>query len=205
VMRESKDVAFVVMLAGVGVPIRELLDQQARDIASASGVKYEKTPALAAIDDEIYARLATGKSDAESLDFVRGKLKEAMALYPEDLKKAMGWSDVTLEAHARVAVSPWFMLLSQYDPRKTLPAVKCPVLALFGSKDTQVAAAPNSAAMKAAFDAGGNRDVTMKTFPDLNHLFQHAKSGAPAEYGSIEETMSPEVTDMISKWIKKRT
>jgi hypothetical protein len=59
--------------------------------------------------------------------------------------------------------------------------------------------------MKAAFDAGGNRDVTLKTFPDLNHLFQHAKSGAPTEYGSIEETMSPEVTDMISKWIKKRT
>jgi hypothetical protein len=47
--------------------------------------------------------------------------------------------------------------------------------------------------------------VTLKTFPDLNHLFQHAKSGAPAEYGSIEETMSPEVTDMISKWIKERT
>jgi uncharacterized protein len=204
VMRESKDVAFVVMLAGVGVPIRELLDRQARDIASAGGVKYEKTPALEAIDDEIYGRLATGKSDAESLDFVRGKLKEAMVLYPEDLKKAMGWSDATLEGHVRMVVSPWFMLLSQYDPLETLPAVKCPVLALFGSKDTQVAAAPNSAAMKAAFDAGGNRDVTLKTFPDLNHLFQHAKSGAPAEYGSIEETMSPEVTDMISKWINER-
>ena len=85
VMRESKDVAFVVMLAGVGVPIRQLLDRQARDIASARGVKYDRTPALEAIDDEIYARLATGKSDAESLDFVRGKLKEALALYPEDL------------------------------------------------------------------------------------------------------------------------
>jgi pimeloyl-ACP methyl ester carboxylesterase len=205
VMRESKDVAFVVMLAGIGVPMRELLDQQARDIASASGVKYEKTPALEAIDDEIYARLATGRSDAESLEFVRGKLKEAMALYPEDLKKATGFSDATLEAYVRMFVSPWFTLLSQYDPRETLPAVKCPVLALFGSKDTQVAAAPNSAGMKAAFDAGGNRDVTMKTFPDLNHLFQHANSGAPAEYASIEETMSPEVTDMISKWIKERT
>jgi uncharacterized protein len=204
VIRESKDVAFVVMLAGVGVPMRELLDLQTRDIASASGVKYEKTPALRAIDDAIYARLATGKSDAESLDFVRGKLKEAMALYPEDLKQAMGWSDAMFEAHVRMAVSPWFMLLSQYDPRKTLPAVKCPVLALFGAKDTQVAAAPNAAGMKAAFDAGGNRDVTLKTFPDLNHLFQHAKSGAPAEYGTIEETMSPEVTDMISKWINER-
>jgi pimeloyl-ACP methyl ester carboxylesterase len=205
VMRESKDVAFVVMLAGIGVPVRDLLDRQARDIASASGVKYEKTPALQAIDNEIYARLASGKSDAELQDFVRGKLKEATALYPEDLKKAMGWSDAMLEGYVRMTVSPWFMLLSQYDPRETLPAVKCPVLALFGSKDTQVAAAANSAGMRAAFDAGGNRDVTLKTFPDLNHLFQHAKTGAPAEYGSIEETMSPEVTDMISKWIKERT
>jgi pimeloyl-ACP methyl ester carboxylesterase len=205
VMRESKDVAFVVMLAGIGVPMRELLDRQARDIASASGTKYEKTPALEAIDDEIYSRLAKGKSDAELQEFVRGKLKEAMALHPEELKKAMGWSDAMLEGHVRMLVSPWFMLLSQYDPRKTLPGVKCPVLALFGEKDRQVAAAANSAGMKAAFDAGGNRDVTMRTFPDLNHLFQHAKSGAPAEYASIEETMSPEVTDMIARWIKERT
>src|SRR6185436_15050788 len=130
VMRESKDVAFVVMLAGVGVPMRELLQQQARDIASTSAVKFERTPALEAIDDEIYARLATGKSDAELLAFVRGKVKESMALYPEDLKKGMGWSDVTIEGYVRMLVSPWFMLLSQYDPRKTLSAVKCPVLAL---------------------------------------------------------------------------
>jgi pimeloyl-ACP methyl ester carboxylesterase len=128
-----------------------------------------------------------------------------MALYPEDLKKAMGLSDATIEARVRMVVSPWFMQLSQYDPRETLPAVKCPVLALFGSKDTQVAAAPNSAGMKAAFDAGGNHDVTLRTFTNLNHLFQHATTGAPAEYGSIEETMSPEVTALISQWIKKRT
>jgi fermentation-respiration switch protein FrsA (DUF1100 family) len=81
--------------------------------------------------------------------------------------------------------------------------VKCPVLALFGAKDTQVAAGPNSAGMKSAFDIAGNSHVTLTTFPDLNHLFQHAGTGAPAEYATIEETMSPEVTATVAAWIKK--
>ena len=38
----------------------------------------------------------------------------------------------------------------------------------------------------------------------MNHLFQTAGTGAPAEYGMIEETMAPEALETISDWILER-
>jgi len=36
----------------------------------------------------------------------------------------------------------------------------------------------------------------------LNHLFQHAKTGQVSEYVTIEETISPEVLNIMKNWIK---
>jgi fermentation-respiration switch protein FrsA (DUF1100 family) len=102
-------------------------------------------------------------------------------------------------------MSPWFMELASYDATKELRNIRCPVLALFGGKDMQVAAQPNSDAMKATFAAAGNRAVTLRTFPGLNHLFQHAGTGALTEYSAIEETLSPEVMDTTAQWILTAT
>ncbi|HRU57116.1 MAG TPA: alpha/beta hydrolase, partial [Bacteroidales bacterium] len=80
--------------------------------------------------------------------------------------------------------------------------VKCPVLALNGDKDTQIAADVNLPAIENALRTGGNNSVKSVKFPGLNHLFQHCKTGLPAEYGQIEETMSPEVLKTIASWIR---
>jgi len=92
-----------------------------------------------------------------------------------------------------------------YDPAPALAKTKCPVLALYGSKDLQVPAAQNLPVLKKALAEGGNKDVQAEELPDLNHLFQHAKSGSPNEYGGIEETMAPAVIDEVSGWILKHT
>jgi uncharacterized protein len=90
-----------------------------------------------------------------------------------------------------------------YDPLPALQKVKCPVLALNGEKDLQVSAADNLPLIQKTLEEAGNKDITTKPLPELNHLFQHAESGSPAEYGAIEETMSPEVLQMIADWIGK--
>jgi hypothetical protein len=41
--------------------------------------------------------------------------------------------------------------------------------------------------------------------PGLNHLFQTAKTGSPAEYGKIEETFSPVALKTIGDWIAEQT
>ena len=75
------------------------------------------------------------------------------------------------------------------------------MLALDGSKDTQVPAWQNLPAIRAALEAAGNKHFEAIEMPGLNHLFQTAKTGAVSEYSSIEETMSPAVLEKVATWI----
>lgn len=79
--------------------------------------------------------------------------------------------------------------------------VKCPVLAVGGSKDLQVPARTNLDAIEKALHKGGNKRVTIREFTGLNHLFQLADTGLPDEYGRIEETFSTEVLEFVGKWM----
>jgi fermentation-respiration switch protein FrsA (DUF1100 family) len=88
-----------------------------------------------------------------------------------------------------------------YDPASTLQRVRVPVLAINGSLDLQVPAKQNLPAIEAALKAGGNGKTKVVELPGLNHLFQKATSGAPAEYGTIEETMNPQALAVIGDWI----
>jgi pimeloyl-ACP methyl ester carboxylesterase len=101
--------------------------------------------------------------------------------------------------------SPWFRYFLAHDPAPALAAVKCPVLALFGEKDMQVAAKQNLPVMEQAFKKGGNRDVTLKVLPDANHLFQASKTGSPSEYASLKKEFVPGFLEMISAWILEKT
>ena len=96
----------------------------------------------------------------------------------------------------------WFRFFLVTDPAVYWKQVKCPVLALNGGKDTQIAADVNLPAIEKALKAGGNKNVKTIKFPSLNHLFQNCQSGLPAEYGRIEETISPEVLETMASWIR---
>jgi fermentation-respiration switch protein FrsA (DUF1100 family) len=87
------------------------------------------------------------------------------------------------------------------DPAIFWKKVKCPVLALNGEKDLQVSAMENLPAIENALKSSGNKSVKIVSLPELNHLFQHCKTGLPAEYGEIEETFSPEALQIIADWI----
>jgi hypothetical protein len=86
-----------------------------------------------------------------------------------------------------------------------LEKIKVPVLALNGEADVQVASKENLDLIFDALKAGGNKDFAVKSFPNLNHLFQTSKTGLPNEYGEIKETISPLVLETIADWILKRT
>jgi len=105
-----------------------------------------------------------------------------------------------LDAEARAYASPALRSLLAYDPKPALQAVPCPVLALNGSKDLQVVADQNLPLLRE--DLAGNPDATVRELPGLNHLFQTAQTGSPAEYGRITETFAPEALALISGWIR---
>jgi fermentation-respiration switch protein FrsA (DUF1100 family) len=112
--------------------------------------------------------------------------------------------DAFIEAQTRQVTSPWFRWFLAHDPAPILERVDVPVLALFGALDLQVPPAQNAEAVEAALRRGGNPDITVRVLPGLNHLFQTARTGAPAEYGGIDETMSPTVLELVSGWIIER-
>lgn len=92
----------------------------------------------------------------------------------------------------------------KYDPALILKDVKCPVLALKGSKDLQVPPKENLEAIKIGLEKGKNKHVTIKELPNLNHLFQECRTGTPDEYAKIEQTFSPTALNEISTWILKQ-
>ena len=119
-----------------------------------------------------------------------------------------GFSDEELEPQIRAQLqqllSPWFRFFLTYDPVPALRKLQVPVLALNGEKDTQVPVNENFSAIREALEEGGHTDFELVEMPGLNHLFQTAETGAPAEYASIEETMSPVALEKMSNWILAR-
>jgi hypothetical protein len=143
----------------------------------------------------IFDIILNEKDSANQIDRLQRSYSNGM--YPmlnEDQKAA-------IDARVNAVNTPWFRYFLTYNPQPTLTKVKCPVLALNGEKDVQVPAKTNLQAIKNALTEGGNKNFKTIELENLNHLFQHCKTGAIAEYGEIEETISPEVLEIIKDWI----
>ncbi|MCC6906958.1 MAG: alpha/beta fold hydrolase [Phycisphaerales bacterium] len=196
---QSDDVAFVVTLAGTGLPGSDILRLQTRLIAAASGMLTDKQ--LDEMEETQKEALACIMSDAprqEKIDMVVALMRE----------QGMAADDATLNALAEQQLaqmnSAWFKFFYTYDPRPALRKVTCPVLAINGSLDLQVPPKENLEEIRKALTEAGNKDFTIKELEGLNHLFQHATTGSPDEYGKIEETFAPEALELIANWINTR-
>jgi fermentation-respiration switch protein FrsA (DUF1100 family) len=132
------------------------------------------------------------------------KQPKERAVLEKELRESLKGAP-NIDATIASVLSPWLLFFIRYDPRPTLEKVRCPVLAINGSKDVQVAPKENLAAIAAALRKGGNEQVTCKELPSLNHLLQKCVTGLPAEYGKIEETMSEEALALIGDWIAERS
>ena len=95
--------------------------------------------------------------------------------------------------------SPYMQYFLKLDMREKLGDISCPVLALNGKKDRQVDAENNLNALSKGLPE--NRRTKIQAMDDLNHLFQHCETGATGEYAMIEETIAPEVLEMMGKWV----
>ena len=95
----------------------------------------------------------------------------------------------------------WYRFFMQYDPQADIAKIKCPVMALNGSKDLQVISTQNLPALRRTLPK--NERNLIREYDALNHLFQHCTTGLPTEYGMIEETFSEEALNDIVAWIKQ--
>lgn len=189
VAANSKDVAFIVLLAGTGVPGDQILLEQQTLIGRAAGIDSAVLAQNEMLNKKAFELIKT-TNDIEKL---RSDLR--------DLLKQNNIPESKINPSIADATSPWKLYFTRHDPAPVLANVKCPVLALNGSNDLQVPK-ENLQAIKNALIKGGNKNVTTKELPGLNHLFQESKTGSPAEYGTIEQTMSPITLQEVLNWIK---
>ena len=202
---QSPDVAFIVLMAGTGIPGDEILILQGQALLKAEGADEKKLNWQRQVQSRILAVAKQEKDNTVAEKKIKDIFQEETAKLPEEEKKELEKVKSMAEGQLKMVLSPWFRYFLSYDPRPTLMKVKCPVLAINGEKDVQVIAKINLDAIAKALKEGGNQEVTTKEFLNLNHLFQTCKTGTVGEYGKIEETISPAVLELMGDWILRHT
>ncbi len=197
---QSPDVAFIVLLAGTGVPGEQILYRQAEVIARKSGAPEAAIQRNRQLQERVFEILHREPDDEKAAQQIADAL--AQNLTRGTLSDTQRQS---FEAQARAYTRPWFRTFITLNPADYLRKVKCPVLALWGANDLQVDPDLNLPAVQNALKAGGNKRFTVRKLPDLNHLFQKSSSGLPTEYAQIEETFNPTALKIIGDWLQTIT
>jgi fermentation-respiration switch protein FrsA (DUF1100 family) len=201
VAARDKAIAFIVLLAGVGIPGNQLLLMQQELIGKASGLDTNDLKKAWHINKSTFDLVLKHRNPDSLKEALTTDLKQSFKEMPQSLKPAGMSEEMYLNMVLGQLTTPWMADLIRYNPAPVLERVTCPVLALNGEKDLQVPAKPNLAAIEAALKKGNNSNITVRELPDLNHLFQECESGLPAEYGQLEQTFSPLALKEISSWI----
>lgn len=185
----SKDIDFIVLLAGPGLRGDALLLLQTELIERQSGVSSEEIKKRQEILKGAYDLVLASSANDENF-------KNSVSTYFNSK-----FDENQAKAATHQITSNWWYTFIKMDPAVALAKVKCPVLALNGSKDLQVPAEVNLQVIEKTLAKAGNKKVTAKILPNLNHLFQECKTGSPDEYEKIEQTFSPIALEEISNWV----
>lgn len=195
------ETAFVVLLAGNAVPGIELLVAQNKALFEKQ-LPEEQLQKYLQLREAQFKVAATEKDVAKAAEQIRQLEQEAKAKLTPQEQQQLGLTDRAEQTIVAQLSSPWMRYYLAYDPAPALRKLKMPVLALNGTKDLQVPHQQNLPATEKALKAGGSKKYTILEMPNLNHLFQTAKTGSPAEYGQLEETFAPAALQVVGDWMK---
>lgn len=188
---KSPDVAFIISQAGPGVGVEEC---------------------------ELYRCEAWLRADG----FAEEEIREAMQYHRqryECARSGEGW-EALAETERKHKEKRWFAyaggqagkdhpfwkfwnLIRTYDPLPVLEKVQCPVLALFGDKDTFVPTEKSAKAWQTALEKAGNPDVTIRIFPNADHSMIECRTGGLKETAQAKRFV-PEYFNTLVDWTLKR-
>ena len=179
----ERQVDFAVSLAGMIVSGAETLLAQNRRAFESAGLPESEVEAFARLLSDTFTAIRTRAPlpSADNYDITDALRKNYAAALPSFR-------------------TPYMEFFLGLDLSASLSGITCPVMALNGTKDTQVQCDRNIAALEAGLPS--NSRSVIRAEDGLNHLFQHCVTGEVSEYKSIEETFSPEVLSEMIAWIK---
>ncbi|HVU98594.1 MAG TPA: alpha/beta fold hydrolase [Puia sp.] len=204
VASRNGDIRCIVLLAGPGLRGEEILLSQQQLIGQASGGWGKPAQEMVDVNRGAMDIIVRDSLRLEHADTIKQQLAayfEQRSVQVPALKS--GGPEVVRAAIGQLT-SPWMEYFLAYDPAPALERVRCPVLAMAGSKDLQVPPEENLVAIGRALEKGGNTHFEVKEFPDLNHLFQECTTGLPGEYAKIEQTFAPAALEFMVNWVVKQ-
>ncbi|MBN2697458.1 MAG: alpha/beta fold hydrolase [Bacteroidales bacterium] len=204
VAADSRKVDFIVLLAGTGIRGDRLILMQQELILRAGGMEEDAVKEANTFTEGAYQIIMQNRSRDSLQSELMAYFKQNAENLPDALKPGGISEDAMIASQVNELLNPWMMFFLQHDPAPVLEKVSCPVLAINGEKDLQVPAEVNLEAIEEALHRGGNRKVTIKSLPGLNHLFQECETGLPGEYPEIEQTFSPVALTEITDWISEQ-
>ena len=184
--------AFVVSLAGYGLPGRDVIQRQQLEIMRLIGANPAQVKAALAMNKEMITIIRQTPNDNQA----RGKVAATLRFHNTDLDPHMA------RARAVQLTSPWSRYFLDFDPTRALPAVKCPVLLLGGSNDLQVDPHQNIAPLRKGLK---NANVRAVRLAGVNHWFQPEMKDWPLVDGEQQPIFSPKTQDVVREWIFANT
>ncbi|HEV3167434.1 MAG TPA: alpha/beta hydrolase [Isosphaeraceae bacterium] len=154
---------------------------------------------------------------AEALKFTQMRM---------DLIRGKGPFEELERTHAAVEKQPWFAYVGRcdrvlfygarrlvdFDPGPVWEQVRCPVLAIYGDRDTSLPAEKSLPIIKRGLARAGNRDVTIRVFPKADHGLVITETGGPKEaktrskarQNGSEPEFAPGYLNTMSDWLAER-
>ena len=178
----EKKVDFIVSLAGMAVSGKETLLWQNRLALAAANIPSETIDLYCNALDEVFDACISGTAMPSTTQYnLPTSLAQNLTVVTKQLQ------------------TPYMKQFLTLDSRPLLGNITCPVLALNGTKDTQVEPESNLGALRSGLQK--NAKNKLEAIEGVNHLFQHCKTGMATEYGNIEETIAPEVLEKMVYWL----
>ena len=198
VASSNKDIRFIILLAGPGIPLYQLSLQTSANISRLEGMSDSAVNQALALNRKYFNLIMEGSnlSTEQLKDQVDSMLYHEMLSRHWDKAKFNGWKQ-----RYEFLLTPRTRSFVKINPADYLDKVKCPVLALNGTKDIAVNCQTNLTGISRALDQGGNKQYKVVPLEGLNHLFQKANTGSEREYAQISETVNPIALTTVSNWI----
>jgi uncharacterized protein len=208
----SDDISFIVSMAGLGVTGKEVALSQIEYGLKKSQLPENSVDEIMTLYTSIIEIISVNSDESVKKARILEHLNNWIPKQDSMTKVGVGliynekiWTSKSagLDVSLTRMMTPWMQYFISYNPKEILKNVDCPILVLNGQKDMQVYSEQNINGFKSIAIEFNKKNYEFHEFPDLNHLFQHCKTGDVSEYYEIEETISPEVLELIYNWINR--
>lgn len=201
---ESSRVDFVISLAGPGKALDSMMVVQNTHVLEDQGLfSAGEISEFISFTKKVY-ELIDIETPKEELYKPLGDLcAEFYSSRDSSVAKMYAPSQLVFYQAYGQMLNPWFRWFINYDPQPTIQKLSCPVLALNGNLDIQVAAGPNLEGYRTALSKSASPTYEVIELDSINHLFQKVATRATSEYYNSAETFNEEVMQLMVDWIHK--